>query len=292
MEEKQYSYVDKKNGLVVVKMNYHELVSQMETYQPSGNPDKEVVNYIETYRKDKHDKGFSGGSYKDFINLPDMEPFLKAKQKILDSKLDQKINNAVGYKPKRKRTNDEYDGDWNYDRRWDVKPYNRAFKMPVPNRFVSIDADFSINAGTSAEAIHNYGAIVWAIAQILEELGINIEIKITNKCQRQFGETTHNCIYGGNSEFIVKRSDEYMSPQALASVFRSVFYRIGIFGTWRIEGEKLGLFTDSSLGYPDGRKFNAIKFENNTLFIAPDVRPDENKIQEEITKIINGGLND
>lgn len=286
-----YSEYYEKEGKVICKMHYADLMKQFDEYDiNAAHCNKNNTERIHKYRNMRSDDGFSGGTTKDFQSAPDMNPFLKAKEKILASQLDRKINDAIGYKPKRKRTNDEYDGDWSYDRQWDMKPFNRAFKLPIPNRFVTIDVDYSISARTDATAINEYGATVWAIVQILEDLGINVEVQISTKGRNMFYTTASQRKAVSNySTFEIKKSTEYISPQALASVFRSVFYRIGMFATWIIEGDKHGLQADVGLGQPEPMEFNHVKYDKGVLYIAPDVHPKSDAIQKAIIEIVNGG---
>lgn len=169
---------------------------------------------------------FNGGTYQNALIYPDIQPFLKAKSKLTESGLLNRLQSIQSPIPKRRRVLSEHDGDWNFDRQWDISPFNSTARLPVSQPFVAIRADFSINSGYKSYQINEYGALCWAVSQILEERGINTTIDVV----KHVSNITSNMPWQVRDTISVKTSREYVSPQALANVFRSNYYRRAILG--------------------------------------------------------------
>ena len=167
--------------------------------------------------------GTRDGLISDLGGQIDLAPFLKQKEKFMQSDLISKLRTkgALG-KPKRKRFMSAHDGEWNPDRKWELKPFQDTRRVRRLNRTIRIACDFSINCGTKAEDINRYGAMVWALAEIIENAGIQVEVIYESKskgCDKRGGRVV--------SMFFVhmKKPGEYMAPQNLAALFTSNFYR-------------------------------------------------------------------
>jgi hypothetical protein len=101
--------------------------------------------------------------------------------------------------------------------------------------------------------------------QILEEFGINVSLKIKTNVNRLWDSAPTF-----SSTFEVKKSSEYVSPQALASVFRSVFYRRLIFSIYTIEADKRGHDVCSGLGSSFQEQKDPVEFANGVMKIRAD----------------------
>ena len=166
---------------------------------------------------------WAGGSLETALTIPSLDTFLKAKQDLVKSGILRGIKPESTFKAKRRRVLSEHDGDWSFERRWDLKPFSSTHREQAPVPHIEILADFSISGMHSSKNVDEYGAYVWSIAQILEDMGVSTTIGIQNNTDWQ-GDG-HSLI-----TVIAKQSGTYISPQALAQVFRSCYYRRAIFG--------------------------------------------------------------
>ncbi len=217
-----------------------------------------------------------GGSFEELKNdlrgAIDMAPFLAARQKFAQSGLGKKLQSRLeGNVPRRKRGTSEHDGDWSLDRHWEIRPFYLAERQPTPVKSVTIVADFSVSAAGSAESIDKYGAMVWSIADFIEEFGVQ-----TNIVYSLAGQGSGYGKFEGKEtatdyqiRIAVKRAGEYMAPNLLAAVCKTRFFRRTGFSWIASSADLGGVKVCSSLGSPKYFE-NRIQFKDGELFITAD----------------------
>jgi hypothetical protein len=217
-------------------------------------------NSSESFQTSLYNKGrddFAGGSYEELEasfekGEIDLDPFFKARE-AMSKKSADKINAIVErISARRKRIMSEYDGELDFDRLYEREPFSNTIRDNKGiTKVVTINVDFSINCGVSAESIADYGVKVWAIADALERAGIQCEIKIVTQNNNYLGSkmnakkdqssTMHTTIG-------IKQSGEYINMQSLAKYFVPNYYRRVIFSLFAFIPNALGYDGCHSLG--------------------------------------------
>lgn len=223
---------------------------------------------------------WAGGTLFDAKNLPDMDFFKSAKERFSKLGLQRKIIPQISINNRRKRLKNEYDGDFNFDDKWQMRPFDTAKRQPVLVPHITILADFSFNAHYESSLLNDYGAFVWSICQILESAGISITIFL-----RLY---SHGLTIDGNdmnAKIKIKSSNEYISPIAMAHCFRSVFYRKVLFNLYILAPDNFGLVANMSLGRGAPYSDN-ILYEEGELKLSIGAMTDIESVEREILKIL------
>lgn len=249
-----------------------------------------------TIAKQLHEAGedgdrlkFKGGSFKqlrdDLAGHVDMKPFIEARAKMrsgpLYRKLQEKLTDSA---PRRRRTMSEHDGDWDYGRRWEIAPFAATTKAFQPARTVKIRANFDANCSAKAEALDRYGAMVWALNDLIEQAGIRTEVIWAMDTRDIFSDGRGN----GSTEITIKRPKEYVAPSMIAAVAKARFFRRFGFSMIVAQAEVAGKTVDPFLG--QSRTNATIEFQKGgTLIISPDcINATNAEIERELLKTING----
>lgn len=214
----------------------------------------------------------------------DLKPYEDKYQKFQETGLIRRLKTvgALG-KPRRKRRMDEYDGDWDWDRKWELKPYQKTERKKQLLKTVKVIANFACSGMTSTNAIQKYGSLVWALCKVIEDAGIQTEIYY-REVGRDVGHNGTNV----TTMMLLKKPGEYISPQALAAAFTPHHYRrLGFII------QALGVSVngndgcDHSMGKADPQP--AIKFAKGVLTL--DVKShnlEYEVVEKEILKVIGG----
>lgn len=250
------------------------------TFKHSVNKEH-IQNY--SSNKDISHEEFAGGKWEDVTNLRNMDAFKKQLQEFKKHRLEEKIIAKLDFNPKRKRALSEHDGDYDHDKRWEIKPFNNSRKEMLPISVVDINVDMSISCGMSADAINKYGTLVWSIVQLIESLGIQASVKVVND--------SVNMTRAGNYEakltLEIKKAGEYMSPVSLATCFQSVFYRRVIFSAIVMQAEESGNEVAYGLGrprVPDEKEF--VYFKNGAIYTRAGGSFNEKEIEKAIIEMV------
>lgn len=250
---------------VIGKGTYKDLLADIKEYQDGkivtqipGN--EKIHTYISSNNNDY--SSFAGGNWNDVINLKNMKQFQNQLEEFRKHKLEEKIKSKLDFSSKRARKISEHDGDYDFEKRWEIKPFNNAIRMPVPISIVDIKVDFSISYAMSADDINKYGAMVWAVVQLIESLGIQCNINMIDDNLNI--DSKGGGFFGGNNDskydlmfdLQIKKSGEYISPIALATCFQSVFYRRALFAGFVIGCEFLKVRSSDGIGRPREIKVN------------------------------------
>lgn len=167
-------------------------------------------------------KGGSLSELKDELaGKKDMTAQELEKERIMRSDLLEKVMTAMQQcSPKRRRSLDEHEGDWDMDRRWEIKPFNRSRRETVVNKVVDMECHFCVNGGVDSEELDKYGALIWAVSDIVEKAGIRTRVTLVIKGKHSGSKGSSETL-----EVEVKRPDEYVMPQLIAAAFTTNFFR-------------------------------------------------------------------
>lgn len=233
---------------------------------------------------------FAGGSFKKLLAPhEDFSPYHEALSKLSQQKVWKSAIQSFAEISVRKRKRCAYDGEFDYDKRWDAEPFQRRTAAPRTQRIVKMIIQCGVNCMVSAESIARFAGFAAAIAQLLERNGVMVEIE-TNYVGTGFANTTDSNIYVTN--LTVKRADEYLPPGQILKAMSPNFFRRAIFGTIVVAAQTLNAKVDGGLG----RSYNFSKVfgvEGNTLVLysAPNEQ-DQGKVIEELIKLIGAAPKD
>jgi hypothetical protein len=184
-----------------------------------------TINHVQKIF-DRSDSSFLSGSFDDLISdlngSVDMKPFNDQYEKLKNTDIMSKLKtNAALGKPRRKRRMSEHEGDWDFDRMWELKPYQKCERKKQLLKTVKIEAHFSCSGGVDSWEINKYGGLVWAISQIIENAGIQTEVYY---CESgiEVGIDKDTRV---ETKMLIKKPGEYLAPTFLAACFSSNFYR-------------------------------------------------------------------
>lgn len=278
----------KKEGKqIIVTGSYRDLLKDIETMRKDSWNNKQNKDQFQNYvtNNDRSHTRFAGGTWEDVTNLNNMAQFKRQLEEFKKNKLEEKITTKIDYSPKRRRFLSEHDGDYDHDKRWEIKSFNNSKKELLPISIIDINVDMSISAGTSAESINKYGALVWSVIQLVESLGIQANINVTNDCTNSTEKSDTKLIYR------IKKAGEYISPTALATTFQSVFFRRAMFAGMVLAADNFKERASYSLGSPRYiRTDKHIWFENGAIFTRSGGLFDVKEVEAAILKMVTKGL--
>lgn len=218
-------------GITRTKDTHYEMVGTLSSVYKLMEHQKEITKLIIGDRLEKDlssdaESDFKGGTAQDLKTAlkggVDMAVFLEKRNEFAKSGLLDKLRVALAnVTPRRARVMSEHDGEWMYDRRWEIQPFQATTKVPGMGRTVDVQCDFSINASANADSINRYGAMVWAISDLIEQAGITTRILYTTSGAR-------TCSEGQVSQRIIleiKKPGQYLAPNMLAGVCTANFFR-------------------------------------------------------------------
>lgn len=228
----------------------------------------------------KKNDPWAGGTVGDLLKTPDMSPFELAKSGLSKTNFHRKITPVLSVSNRRKRHENPYDGDFNFDKRWDMTPFSSARRMPVRHPTISLEIDFSVNCGCSSEELDRYGVFVWSVCQLLESAGVSLSISL-----RTGTRSIMNNGRGIECFLKIKESGEYVSPTALAKVFRTVFYRRAMFNLWIWISDREGQTATPGLGSADSWSSRA-SYKNGVLRLSVGSNYDTPEVEKCLLEIL------
>ena len=276
-----------KDGKVTnVVGSYRDLLLDIEDKRKGTFAVKYNKECFEKYTSniDKSHTSFAGGTWEDVTSLKNMDNFKKTLAEFQKNKLEEKVKARIDFSPKRKRSLSEHDGDWDFDKQWDIKPFSNSRKEMLPINVVDINVDMSISAGMSAEAINSYGALVWSVIQIIESIGIQANIYVINE-GKGISDKSDDRI-----QLCIKKAGEYISPISLATCFQSVFFRRAIFTGIVLAADHYNEEVYCSLGSPKVAKTDKyIWFEKGAIFTRPGGSFNAKEVEDSILQMLGKG---
>lgn len=198
----------------------------------------------------------------------DMAPFKAEQQKLARSGLQQKILTRIAnVVPRRRRAMSEHDGEWDFGRRWDLKPFAATQKTLSSGRVIDVICHFAVNSSSGAEEINAYGAMAWAISDLIESCGVSTRIV----CEYSVDVVDEGSKYDQRIEIEVKKPGQYIAPNMIAASFQSNFFRRAVFAMLEIGCDLVGTTAKRGLGHAKDR-FPRLHNAEGRLELSTSVR--------------------
>lgn len=238
--------------------------------------------------------GFAGGTFKDLVeNLngnADLTMLKAAKEKLEKTGLKEKLMPIIqAVNPKRRRYNSEHDGDWSYDRRHEITPFSNTKRVYAAQvRTIDLQVHFAVSGDVDSESLDEYGALVWAISDILESAGLTTRITFTTSTNQSFLKRGKNLLMN----FEIKRYGQYFSPSTIAGAFKTTFYRRLTWAFRHLMADTIDDGIQTGMGYqasPD----KTIDFRDGKIIMSPMKLDDSNfdylakSIEQEVIRALN-----
>jgi hypothetical protein len=225
--------------------------------------------------------------YHDLRNGGDVVATKRALQEFNKTDLARKFKAAIDAKrPRRRFRMSDSDGDWEYMRRFDEKPFMECYKTSSPQKILEIYAHFNFNGGVKAESINQYGAFVSAIVQLVESCGVQCRIIAVTQGNGTYyinGKSGN-----GTTEVEVKKTDEYLAPAVISAIFTANFFRRFLFAAIALQSDLAGGIVSWGLGSAATLK-SSVQYENGRLTLSGDcMNGATEKVINEIIKAVNG----
>ena len=229
---------------------------------------------------------FCGGTFAE-ITKPktDFATYNKFQNELKSLSAWQTLQTTFAQKNKRKRVMNEYDGEWDYDRRFEIKPFSRRGLMPNVHKKVILNVGFSFHCGISASTINEYGAFSAAIASTLESNGIGVELNIFDASIDLIHQTRDLAI----TWLKIKRFDEYLPSQMILQLFNANFFRRVLFGCKIKSSDDLNKPVHWGLGEPFQSKTHWECMPGTIYLHSCKLLDRQNDCITDILKSINGG---
>lgn len=270
-KNKQVTLTGRLNGVLKVINHFNTQSAVRKVVKVDRNVNR-IFQDFSLENGDRSDE-FCGGSKQNLIDdlngKVNMKNFEKAAQKFANSNLSKKLKEQfLQCQPRRMRNKSEYDGEFNESRRYDIAPFDGIKKAPGFGRAIDVILFCSVSCQVRSEELNAYGAMAWALVELIEQCGINARVLLKYKqsnflAEARDGELTINVE--------AKKEGEYLAPSLLATALKSNFYRRPIFTFIAMGAECLDEKVSSSLGRPHDLE-KKIEFKDGQLIIGPNVR--------------------
>lgn len=164
---------------------------------------------------------------------------------------------------RRTRYLSEHDGEFDFDRRYDLNPFNATrIENNGALRVIDIDVEFSFNCSVGASKIAAYGALAWSIVDLIERAGIQVNLNLVQLLDQSQETKIDKTVEFSTPNYIVntiqlKRAGEYVDTMQLARCFTPYFFRRCSFALFTAEAQARGRDTFYNLGYPKNNPSSA-----------------------------------
>lgn len=230
------------------------------------------------------DEKWKGGSYSDLYKpSTDLTPVRRAEEKIKAEKIWKRVATTFAEASSRKRVRSAYDGEFDFDKRWDVEPFTRRQIAKRSTRIVKLYIQLSFSCSMSAEKINEYGAFVTAIISLLEKSGVLVEVH----CLSMTEDNSPGQL--GISSILIKKADEYLPLQSILKVFSANFFRRVLFGLVIAHADALKCDVDYFLGkpYAHGKVWEIRDKDKLCIYSVPEIK-EQNEIIQKLVGFIEG----
>lgn len=129
---------------------------------------------------------------------------------------------------KRKRAVDSREGEYDFDRQFDVNPFYSTKRIEAEVKYITVEVDFSFNAGVSSRQIDEYAQLCFSSIEALENAGYRCTVYVVNSC-RDMHRSGPLSRYSWDMRLLLKAADEYQSIQSYGKYFTTWFLRRCIF---------------------------------------------------------------
>lgn len=235
---------------------------------------------------DTDEVDFAGGTFEEALEIGNVDYFNSMRERLEKQDMHRKIIPDFLLNRKRRRVKSEVDGDYNYDERWALFPYSTAKKQYLPLPALRLVADFGIHCGYSSDQINAFGAVMWSLSQMLESIGVSTEVVIRATTEGLHHEEKKQSTFV--LTLVVKHAGEYLSPIAMTTCFRSVFFRRAMFNLDIMAADFVGAEVANGLGRPK-KSVKLIGYSDGELTMEVDVVDCLDEIRKKIEEIFTGG---
>lgn len=290
---KQYSHLVVQTGDMHQLFKYTERIwrevarnniqADESVYEHRSNPN------FAAHHISKSDVRATGGTASALFEKPvSLELYKEKRKEFHASSLMKEISSRIGTRPTRKRFSSEHDGEFDYDKRWDIKSFSKSVRAEAPVKIVKINAELSFSAGVSAETINGYGCFLVFLIELLEAQGIMCELYVSHSGFNFASGPVEKTMYHlERTTLRVKSANQYLSTQSLLKAFSANFYRRSLFATIVSSAHALNLPANNNLGMPVsyGTCWE-IKDKEIFIYSVPDLT-EQHSIVDSLMKFLN-----
>jgi hypothetical protein len=186
---------------------------------------------------------FTGGKLTDIFKAKDLK-IVEKHQAVLTKTFPETFTQVKS----RKKIASQYDGEWDFDKRFEISPFQKRENVVSTRRAIKINAEVSFSAYVSIETINNYGAFIVALVNFIEKKGTTVELVLT--------KTSCGAVQTKGREFIdkteikVKNYGEYLAKEEMLKFFSAVFFRRIGFTQIILASDYMKSDVDDALGMP------------------------------------------
>lgn len=230
------------------------------------------------------DVSFKGGTYENlFEPITDLSQMKQAQEKLEKNKVFKGISYTLQESVKIRRAKSQYDGDYDYDKRWDLEPYQKTRREKLQVKIVKLIINFSFSWYVDAKKIDEFGAFVSGVVNMLEKTGVMVDLTLRS-------ENKSFLINGDDSRSVIdvklKKTDEYFPIQNIFRTFKGNFYRRALFGLKVANAEFLGKDVCASLGSPVSHDTYYVD-KDNIVYLSGVPSPEsEKEFFEDLLKVL------
>lgn len=232
--------------------------------------------YESVFDDSKEAVKFKGGKYEELFTDRSIEQYEQFKKDLKNNEFFRKIQEKLMKQNKRRRVFTDKDGDFDYDRRFDIAPYSSVIKQKVNKKVV----DFNIHTGFSwnvdEKIINKYAAIVCVLNDIFNTFGVSTNIY---NIKNTLNITNSGTYFSGNPPHLIakikiKDSNTYSTTQTILKNIDSIFYRRALFGLTVLASDYVDKTVDEGLGQPKRYEKN-FEFKHGEINIYSGFHADE-----------------
>jgi hypothetical protein len=262
---------DVKDKMVNVEVDYYKYMNCLRTdnsnYLTNGYNKSQFREQV--FGNTSQDIEFKGGTYEKLFEDRDLNLYSKYKIELKNNSFYQKIQEKLIKQNKRKRVFTDKDGDFDYDRRFDVAPYCSVIKAKVNKKVVDFYIHTGFSCAVSQETINKYAAIVCVLNDIFNTFGVSTNIyniKRTNSISSAGYNTT--------AKIKIKDSGTYSTTQTILKNIDSVFYRRALFSLIILASDHVKQEVFGHLGQPH-RHEKHFEFKDGEIHIYAGFHVDQ-----------------
>jgi len=247
----------------ICEAGYVDILEYFRNYKQGSFGTSKNAKEIDDQLFDKSNNNWKGGSYEDlYVPAKDID-LSHISSKLEASEVFSKLVYSLATVSKRTRIRCAYDGELDYDKRFDVEPFNRRSTRKGPQRILKLRAQGNFTCYVSSQVINEYGQFIAVLINLLEKNQVMVQFDLMYQTSNVADADDLSSIY-----LKVKKADEYLSMASVSKVVSSNFFRrIGFalyccnaeiqkrdvgYGlgqsvqhnkTWEIEGDTLNIYS-------------------------------------------------
>lgn len=208
---------------------------------------QDAVKHVHDSSPSRED--FCGGTYKTLSEALldrkiDISGVEASREKL--KPLTQALQTGTALLNKRRRVLSEYDGDWDFDRKWDASPFCATTKQTTPVKSVQIVAEVCASCFVSAKDIDEYASFIVCLIEKIEATGITcgVTLLLPNKDVADVGRIDFDLFVE------IKKPGQYLTTQDLKAFFSTNWFRRIGFWFLVLGADLLGFEHAQGLGQP------------------------------------------